>query len=551
MNKGRCWIGCAAALFCMAAQATFAGWVGENNIARAGFGWAVAGAGDLNGDGFDDVIVGAPFSAVRGMSMQGFAYVYMGSAAGLSPAPSVTLQDAQSGWVLFGSSVSGAGDVNGDGFDDVIVGAPHYNQPKHNEGRAYLFLGSARGISSNPAWVAVGNLFEGFFGCSVGTAGDVNGDGFSDIIVGQHAQPHGRAFAYYGSPVGLSSRPAWIGDGGSLVASAGDINGDGFSDVMLYGGSFENNRQVHVYFGSEGGLASNPSQTLDLSVDSARAAGDVNGDGYDDIILGNAHGNNFSGEVYLYLGSPVGLAASAHWTGQIEGAFAFLGTSIAAGDVDVDGHIDIIAVAAQAKNENYDHPETLRSYLFRGSKDGLSTNAELLMGVMEGDFYHERSYKPDGTSLSSLIAFVGDVNGNGFPEMIMGAPSMDNGQSNEGQAYLLDEHYLNRTWDAGRSRLGVGWMRLSWFGDYAPMGGGWIYHNRHGFWYAFPNNTPDSIFFWSMDMGWLWTSSTTYTYLYHFDSRGWLYYEPNSEDQTRRWFLNMSNGQWESWPLPP
>jgi hypothetical protein len=107
-------------------------------------------------------------------------------------------------------------------------------------------------------------------------------------------------------------------------------------------------------------------------------------------------------------------------------------------------------------------------------------------------------------------------------------------------------------WDAGYESLNFGdWRRSPWFGDYTPMGGGWIFHNRHGFWFAFPDSTPDSIFFWSMDMGWLWTSSTTYTYLYRFNDGTWLYYEPNSEDQTRRWFLNMSNGQWESWPLPP
>jgi hypothetical protein len=102
------------------------------------------------------------------------------------------------------------------------------------------------------------------------------------------------------------------------------------------------------------------------------------------------------------------------------------------------------------------------------------------------------------------------------------------------------------SWDKGYDELGVGeWRRSPWFGDYTPMGGGWIFHNRHGFWYVFPDSTPDSIFFWTMDMGWIWTSRTAYSYLYRFDPPGWLYYEPNSEDQTRRWFLNLSNGVWE------
>jgi len=104
---------------------------------------------------------------------------------------------------------------------------------------------------------------------------------------------------------------------------------------------------------------------------------------------------------------------------------------------------------------------------------------------------------------------------------------------------------VNTTWDAGYTDLGGGWRRLSWFGDYIPMGGqGWIWHNKHGFFYVPPSSTPESIFFYAQDMGWLWTSSTTYPYLYRFCDGAWLWYNGATNP---RWFLNMSTVQWESW----
>jgi subtilisin family serine protease len=102
-------------------------------------------------------------------------------------------------------------------------------------------------------------------------------------------------------------------------------------------------------------------------------------------------------------------------------------------------------------------------------------------------------------------------------------------------------------WEAGYTDLNFdGWRRLSWFGNYRPMGGGWIFHDRHDFWYAFPDSTPSDIFYWSMDMGWLWTSSTTYSWLYRFEPPAWLWYVPNSGNP--RWFFNSSIGDWETHP---
>jgi hypothetical protein len=156
----------------------------ENSI----FGHAVASAGDVNGDGFEDIIVGAPsFTDVNAefpLFEAGKAYVYLGSESGLAATPAWTsLGDDQIN-ARFGSSVAGAGDVNRDGFDDVIVGAPLFNTTPPEDvpnqvGKAYVYLGSAVGPEASAAWTSVGDdQTQAFFGSSVSAAGD------SDVAVG-------------------------------------------------------------------------------------------------------------------------------------------------------------------------------------------------------------------------------------------------------------------------------------------------------------------------------------------------------------------------------
>ena len=112
------------------------------------------------------------------------------------------------------------------------------------------------------------------------------------------------------------------------------------------------------------------------------------------------------------------------------------------------------------------------------------------------------------------------------------------------RAKLLANAY-QLTWDTGYQDLGGGWHRLGWFGDSATLGGNWIWHNKHGYLYADPHSSPDSIYFWTMDMGWLWTRSTTYPYLYRFSAGAWLWYQPGSSNP--RWVFNFGTGAWESW----
>jgi hypothetical protein len=177
-------------------------WTAESDQVWALFGYAVSGAGDVNADGFDDVVVGA-YGYDDGEDLEGRAYVFHGSAAGLDAAASWTAEADQVGAYL-GFSVSGAGDVNADGFDDVVVGAPLYDDGESAEGRAYVFHGSAAGLEAAAAWTAESDQVHAVFGQPVSGAGDVNADGFDDVVVGAGAyddgeENEGRAFLYEGS----------------------------------------------------------------------------------------------------------------------------------------------------------------------------------------------------------------------------------------------------------------------------------------------------------------------------------------------------------------
>src|SRR5207245_1145792 len=180
---------------------------------------------------------------------------------------------------------------NGDGFGDVIIGEPNYSNGESYEGRALVYLGSASGLGATPAWAVESNRSFLDFGGIVGSAGDVNRDGFGDVVVGApggFSQPN--VFVYLGSPTGLSTVSAWSLDSGShpgaavpvFASTAGDVNGDGFGDLIVAGAS-----KVSVYPGGPAGLSTAPLWTVTSEFTSAvGAAGDVNGDGYGDVLIG-------------------------------------------------------------------------------------------------------------------------------------------------------------------------------------------------------------------------------------------------------------------------
>ena len=143
-------------------------------------GASVGAAGDVNGDGYHDVIVA---ENIHGFTTGSSAvFVFYGSAAGLHPSPAWTYTGIPSSEL--GLRVSGAGDVNGDGYDDVIVGVPSFTNTAEGQAAFTVFYGSPAGLSAKPDWSVAGEKWHAYLGSAIDKAGDVNGDGYDDVIAG-------------------------------------------------------------------------------------------------------------------------------------------------------------------------------------------------------------------------------------------------------------------------------------------------------------------------------------------------------------------------------
>ncbi|MEO8665852.1 MAG: FG-GAP-like repeat-containing protein, partial [Ignavibacteria bacterium] len=271
------------------------------------FGHSVAGAGDVNSDGFQDVIVGAnEYNSNKGRS-----YIFYGGAS-MNNVADVTMTGEFAG-DQFGNSVSGAGDLNGDGYSDVIVGAPYYAAIS---GRTYIFYGGSS--MNNVADVTMTGFGSGYFGISVSGCGDVNGDGYPDVIIGGEKDDNGRAEIFYGGPsmnnvtditlTGLSSTE----DFANSVSGCGDVNGDGYQDVIV-GASLKtlgSGGHAYIYYGGPS-MKNIPDVTMTTMFpdhtgfgSSVSGAGDVNGDGYRDVIVGADGYDSLKGQAFIYMSSP-------------------------------------------------------------------------------------------------------------------------------------------------------------------------------------------------------------------------------------------------------
>jgi hypothetical protein len=392
-------------------------------------GFSVAGAGDINGDGFREVIVGSrDYSG--GYGREGRADVYYGSSAGLSLTSGWNSKGGAS-YAYLGSSVDCAGDVNGDGYADVIIGAPLFNNGSFYGGRVFVYSGSETGLNDTPDWFFDGDIDSDYFGFSVSTAGDVNGDGYDDVIIGAKGYSNGqneegRAYIFLGSASGLSQTPVWITESdqaqtgfGYSVSTAGDVNSDGYDDVIV--GSFyyiygaKNHGNGFVYLGSADGVATSPVVILDsgVSMDSfgtaVSNAGDVNGDGFADVIVGAPAGDNtqLKGRSYVYYGMANGISEIPAWIAESTATSSGFGVAVAsAGDVNNDGYSDVIVGAPNSGSR--------RVYVFLGSDDGLSPVADWTVVSSVAN-----------SSFGSAVDSAGDVNGDSYSDVIIGAP-MDN-----------------------------------------------------------------------------------------------------------------------------
>ncbi|MFI5170965.1 MAG: FG-GAP-like repeat-containing protein [Chitinophagales bacterium] len=406
----------------------------------------VSSAGDVNADGYMDVVIGA-WMYDYGEAGEGRIYIHHGSATGINITPQTTIELNQHN-ANFGRSVACAGDINGDGYDDIIVGASGYNNGQSNEGAAYIYLGSSTGINLVPNAIIESDQAQAEFGTSVASAGDINGDGYDDVIVGapyfdNGQTDEGRAYVYLGSSTGINTTPAIVLESNDAVAyfgysvsGAGDINNDGYDDIIIgahkYSDGIINSGKVFIYHGSATGINATPTlimsgvQANELYGISVSSAGDINGDGYGDIIVGAdnyTNGQDYEGQIYIYHGTAGGLNATPMATIEGNQSSAHYGISVAsAGDVNSDGFGDVVVGAEQFVNVEYGEG---RGYLYFGSISGLITVPQLTMEPNKSSSY-----------FGSSVASAGDVDNDGDDDIIIGAPSWDDDLNSEGGAFI-------------------------------------------------------------------------------------------------------------------
>lgn len=406
---------------------------GSQQFAQLGY---AAASGDVNGDGYSDVVIGAP-GYTHGEANEGAVFVFYGSSRGVNPTTYTLLEkNVENG--RFGMFLASGGDVDGDGTDDIVVGTPFYaGDFDYSQGAIYVFYGVKNGTVNTTPDIYNEVRYNGHFGISVAIAKDLNGDGYDDIVVGADKTNSGTGMVavIYGGPWGILYTtsteiypPSNIYVFGVRVAGAGDVNNDTYGDILISNGD-----SVFVYHGSILGVRNTPNTRLVVPTGAGgfglalAGGGDITGDGFDDIVVGARDANNESGAFYIYKGSSNGIVAAPIDYIQSNVDHEHLGHHVAiAKDINGDGHSDVIVSGAGQDHWAITTPSEGTAYVYYGTSNGIShTPASTIVS--------DRS----SSSLGSAATSAGDVNGDGYSDVLIGAQYYSNTQLYQGVALVF------------------------------------------------------------------------------------------------------------------
>ncbi len=423
--------------------------------ANARYGHAV-GFAKITSDPFSDVIIGAPYYDSAGQIDNGRVEVFEGGPTGPKTVPLITYNGCCDSSRL-GNAVSGAGDVDANGWGDVVMGNPGLTSCGFFSctGSGFLIAyGISTGLTSSSVR-EIGNWNSGSggdgwqAGYSIAGAGDVNGDGYADVIVGAPfydvgGTNRGRAYLFAGGPAAVAQTPFWTVTGttddqlGRKVGTAGDVNGDGVADVFVgapfYSAvvPFEVGGRISVYHGDRSQVSTTAAWQRTGEVDSGLGLGggcaaDVNGDGYGDLLVGaplqDERGNVNAGRVALFYGSPDGLNTEASAFAPAGQSGSKFGASLSlGGDLDADGLHDLLIGMPQYDAGQTDEGEAC---VHQGRGYGLFGSAS-------------RCFQSDqaGAKLGSKVQWLGDINLDGYDDIAIGAPGWDSSGSDRGAVFV-------------------------------------------------------------------------------------------------------------------